>query len=343
MAHNLNYNEQTGRHSFMSVKQKAWHGLGQIITDYPTSSEAIQFAGLDFDVVKRPNIHQLPSGINMISENSFFTFRTDTEQVLGDKVGMDYQVVQNTEVFGFFDGIVGNATDIQYETAGCLYNGQIVFVTAKLPEYIRVGRDDLIEQYLMLTSSHDGTGSITIAFTPVRVVCANTLNAALKSNTNCIKIRHTASASVKLKQAHQMLGISSRLAEEMEMIYNRWSRVRISDPELKRLVQMAMVPNREVLEKLRTGQDENLSSHFTGMIENVLEYAHTSPTQLEATTKGTVFGAYNAITGYFQNVRSYRDEESKFKSILSGTGLARTQTAFNLCTDFVKIGNSALN
>ena len=96
MSHNRNYNEQAGKHSFMSVKQKAWHGLGQIITDYHTSSEAIKFAGLDFEVVKRTNIHQLPSGINVISENSYFTFRTDTEQVLGDKIGIDYQVVQNT-------------------------------------------------------------------------------------------------------------------------------------------------------------------------------------------------------------------------------------------------------
>ena len=343
MAHHLNYNEQIGKVSFMSVKQKAWHGLGQIITDYPTSAEAIKFAGLDFEVVKRPNVHQLPSGINLISENSYFTFRTDTEQVLGDKVGSDYQVVQNNEVFGFFDGIVGNATDIKYETAGCLYDGQIIFVTAKLPEYIRVGRHDLIEQYLMLTSSHDGTGSITIAFTPVRVVCQNTLNAALKNHTNCIKIRHTASASDKLRQAHKMLGISSQLAEEMELVYNRWSRVKITDPELKRLVQIAMVPNREVLEKLRTGQDEQLSNHFNNMIDDVLQYAYESPTQQETTTKGTLFGAYNAVTGYFQNVRNYKDDESKFKSILSGTALARTQTAFGLCTDFVKIGATALN
>jgi hypothetical protein len=94
---------------------------------------------------------------------------------------------------------------------------------------------------------------------------------------------------------------------------------------------------------LRTGQDENLFSHFSNMIGNVLEYAQTSPTQQGTTTKGTVFGAYNAVTGYFQNVRNYKDEESKFKSILSGTGLVRTQTAFNLCTDFVKIARSALN
>jgi phage/plasmid-like protein (TIGR03299 family) len=343
MAHDINFNEQTGKHSFFSVKEKAWHKLGQVIRHYPTSAEAIQYAGLNFEVAKRPNIHPLPSGINIISENSYFTFRTDTEDVLGDKVGCDYEVVQNTEAFSFFDGIVGGGDGIRYETAGCLGKGEIIFITAKLPEYIRVGRNDLIEQYLFLTSSHDGTGSITIAFTPVRVVCANTLNAALRNHTNCVKIRHTASAADKLKEAHKMLGISNNLAIEMEAIYNRWSRVRISDPEVKRLIQLAMVPNREVLEKLRMGQDDQLSTSYKNIIENVYEYAMASPTQQEETTKGTVYGAFNSITGYFQNVRNYKTDEAKFKSIMGGTALARTQAAFGLCMDFTKIGNNALN
>ena len=54
MANNLNYNEQTGQHSFFSVKEKAWHGLGKIVQDYPSSREALQFAGLDYTVEKRP-------------------------------------------------------------------------------------------------------------------------------------------------------------------------------------------------------------------------------------------------------------------------------------------------
>jgi len=342
MAHDIHYNEQTGKHSFFSVKEKAWHGLGKIISDYPTSEEAIIHAGLNFEVVKRPNIHPLPSGVNIISENSYFTYRTDTEAILGDKVGSDYEVVQNTEVFQFFDGIVGGRNGILYETAGCLGQGAVIFVTAKLPDYIKVGRDDCIEKYLLLTSSHDGMGSITIAFTPIRVVCRNTLNMALRNHTHCIKIRHTASASDKLKEAHKMLGISNQLSVELEAIYNRWSRVRISDPELKRLIQLAMSPNRETTEKLRTGKDEELSSHFNHVVSSVMEYALVSPTQQEETTKGTVFGAFNAVTGYFQNVRNFRDEESKFKSILYGTGLQRGQAAFDLCADFAKHGGAVL-
>jgi hypothetical protein len=139
-----------------------------------------------------------------------------------------------------------------------------------------------------------------------------------------------------------MLGLSNQLSTELEAIFNRWSRVKISDPEVKRLIQLAMVPNKETYEKLKTGKESELSSHYNNMVSSVFDYAMTSPTQQEATTKGTLFGAYNSVTGYFQNVRGYRDEESKFKSIMDGTALQRGQTAFDLCTDFAKNGNRAL-
>ena len=98
-------------------------------------------------------------------------------------MGKDYEVVQNMDAFSFFDAIVGG-DGIQYETAGALGKGERIFITAKLPNYIKVGNDDLIEQYLFLTTSHDGGGSITAAFTPVRIVCNNTLNAALRNHSD---------------------------------------------------------------------------------------------------------------------------------------------------------------
>ncbi|HEK22206.1 DUF932 domain-containing protein [Mucilaginibacter sp.] len=325
-----------------NVKEKIWKVIGKDIDQNATSAEAILQAGLDFEVAKHPNLHALPSGNNIISDNSFFTYRTDTEAILGDKIGRDYEVVQNIDAFSFFDNIVGGRGGIQYETAGALGYGETIFITAKLPEQIRVGRDDLIEQYLFLTSTHDGLGSITIAFTPVRIWCANTLNAALKNCSNQIKIRHTASAAEKLKGAHKMLGISDQLSTELEAIFNRWSRVRISDPEIKRLIQLAMVPNKETYEKIRTGKESELSSHYNNMVSSVFDYAMTADSQQEATTKGTLFGAYNSVTGYFQNVRNFRDDESKFKSIMHGTGFDRSQVAFDLCTDFAKHGNEVL-
>lgn len=341
MAHNIHFDEQTGKHSFFSVQEKAWHGLGQVVETYPTSAEALKFAGLDFEVVKRPNIHRLQDGTEITSQTSFFTYRPDTGTVLGDRLGKDYQVVQNTDAFAFFDSIVGG-DGIMYETAGALGQGERIFITAKLPDYIRVGNDDLIEKYLFLTTSHDGFGSITAAFTPIRIVCNNTLNQAMQNHSNAVKIRHTTNAQDRLKEAHKVLGISNKLSAELEQLFNHWAKVRITDREVKQLIQLAMCPNKETLQALQAGVQDELSSYFVTMCADVFEYAQTSPTQQQATTAGTVFGAYNAVTGYFQNVRSYKDEEAKFKSIMGGTAQIRAQKAFDLCTGFAKSGADGL-
>lgn len=342
MAHQINFNEQTGKHSFFSVKEKAWHHLGQVVSDYPNSREALQFAGLDFEVIKRPNIHRLDTGEEVISKTSFFTSRTDNNAILGDRLGADYEVVQNVDAFAFFDAIVGG-DGIMYETAGALGKGERIFITAKLPDYIRVGNNDLVDKYLFLTTSHDGFGSITAAFTPVRIVCANTLSAAMRNKSNTFKIRHTSGAKDRLEEANRLMGMSNQLSVELEAIFNHWARVPITDAAVKKLIQLAMVPNKEVLQNLHTGKDDELSTVFRNMVNSVFEYAMASPSQQTETTKGTVFGAYNAVTGYFQNIRTYKDEEAKLKSLLyGGTAQQRTQAAFNLCTDFAKNGASGL-
>jgi phage/plasmid-like protein (TIGR03299 family) len=151
--------------------------IGQIVSDYPNSKDDLNFAGLDYKVEKRKlfvetnkfSIWEEENRVQKIEVPNFLaTIRTDTQQVLGI-VGNDYEVVQNTDAFNFFDTIV-DGEGIQYETAGALGNGERIFITAKLPGYIKVGSDDLIEKYLFLTTSHDGFGSITAAFTPIRIV-----------------------------------------------------------------------------------------------------------------------------------------------------------------------------
>lgn len=353
MGHNLNYNEQTGKHSFFSVKEKAWHGLGQIVENYPTSAEAIRFAGLDYQVEKRPLFtNELNNELNEINPDFalskiavphyYATVRNDNNTVLG-VVGKDYEVVQNADAFQFFDAIVGGGEGIKYETAGALGKGERIFITAKLPDYIQVGRQDFIEQYLFLTTSHDGFGSITAAFTPVRVVCQNTLNAAMKNLNAGIKIRHTASANDRLKQAHTLMGISQKAGEELQELFNYWSRVRITDKQVKKLIQVAMAPNKEVVHNLELGLLDKLSTTYTNIVDSAFSYAMGDPTQQMETTAGTLFGAYNAITGYYQNVRKFKDGDAKLKSIIDGTAKQRAQVAFDLCIAFAKNGADALN
>lgn len=245
MAHNIHVNKHTGHSSFFSVKEKAWHGLGQIVEQYPTSAEAIQHAGLDYEVIKSPlytkgsGITQTANGIEAGNEeqhvpNYFANIRSDNNALLG-VVGKDYHIVQNKDAFEFFDAIVGGGDGILYETAGALGNGERIFITAKLPDYIRVGNgDDVTEKYIFLTTSHDGSGSITAAFTPIRIVCQNTLNASLRHMTNVVRIKHTSGAKGRLENAHKIMGLANTLSNQLEGIFNDWTKVQVTAGSTKR-------------------------------------------------------------------------------------------------------------
>lgn len=355
MAHNINYNEQTGRYSFFSVKEKAWHGLGQIVEQYPTSKEAIKHAGLDYEVVKSPlftNGSEIITDFNHLEMNQntlevpnyFANIRNDNNTVLG-VVGKDYHIVQNREAFNFFDAIVGGDDGILYETAGALGKGERIFITAKLPDYIRVGNgDDVTEKYIFLTTSHDGSGSITAAFTPIRIVCQNTLNASLRNMTNVVRIKHTSGAKQRIENAHKIMGLANTLSIQLENIFNNWTKVRVTDQEVKKLIQLALCPNKETFDLLKKGAEDEVSTLFKNTVEDAFSYAMLSDTQQMDTTKGTLYGAYNAVTGYFQNVRNYKNDEAKLQSIvLGGTAQVKSQKAFELCTDFSQFGNEILN
>ncbi|WP_316795626.1 DUF932 domain-containing protein [Pedobacter agri] len=355
MAHNLNFNSRTGNYSFFSVKQKAWHGLGQIVEDYPTSEEAIRHAGLDYEVIKAPlftkgsGIIETSQGIEITGTeldvpNYFANIRNDNNAVLG-VVGKDYHIVQNREAFSFFDAIVGSGDGILYETAGALGNGERIFITAKLPDYIRVGNgDDVTEKYIFLTTSHDGTGSITAAFTPIRIVCQNTLNASLRNMSNVVRIRHTSGAKQRLEDAHKVMGLANRLSNEIKGIFNQWAKVKVNDAEVKKLIQLALCPNKETLQHLQKGREEEISTVFKNTVDDAFAYAMISDSQQMETTKGTLFGAYNAVTGYYQNVRNYKDSEAKLQSIvMGGTAQLKSQKAFELCTAFALDGSQIFN
>ncbi|WP_339921345.1 DUF932 domain-containing protein [uncultured Flavobacterium sp.] len=355
MAHNLNFNERAGRYSFFSVREKAWHGLGQIVTDYPTSAEAINHAGLDYEVIKSPLYTNASNIINPtdslgIRDNEvnvpdyFATIRTDNNAVLG-VVGKEYHIVQNREAFSFFDAIVGGTDGILYETAGALGNGERIFITAKLPDYIRVGNgDDVTEKYIFLTTSHDGSGSITAAFTPVRIVCQNTLNASLRNMSNVVRIRHTSGAKQRLENAHKVMGLANEFSNQLEDIFNNWAKVKVHDHEVKKMIQFALCPNKETLQHLKAGNEDEISTVFKNTVEDAFAYAMTSDSQQMNTTKGTLFGAYNAVTGYYQNVRSYKDSEAKLQSIImGGTAQLKSQKAFEICTNFQKLGVNCFN
>ncbi|NNV55033.1 DUF932 domain-containing protein [Panacibacter sp. KCS-6] len=178
------------------------------------------------------------------------------------------------------------------------------------------------------------------AFTPIRIVCNNTLNMALRNHSNAVFIKHTANAADKLTEAARIIAISDNITDQLTTLFNKWAKTRITDEQLKKLVQLAMAPNKEVFQAIVTENAAfEFSTQFVDTIDDVLSYAFASPTQQMQTTAGTLFGAYNAITGYYQNVKDYKNADAKLNSILYGTGLDRTKKAFEICSKYIDFLN----
>lgn len=302
MAHNLE--QRNGVTSFAST-QKAWHNLGQIVDKAMTAEEAIRLANLGYEVAKVPN-YALINGQFVQTPGSFSIHRTDTGDILGDRLGKGYTIVQNHEAFGFFDSIVGGK-HAMYETAGVLGKGEKIFITAKMPEVIRIaGTDDISEVYVLLTSSHDGSGSIIAAVTPVRVVCQNTLNMAMRDTINKVSVRHSASVHDKLAEAHMVLGISHKFIVEANECLNVLAKKSITDAKVKELIQILFNEEKKDSTRIKNIEDAVWASYNAGIGQDKI--------------LGTAWGALNGITHYIDHDKKFRSESNKFEYITEGEG-----------------------
>lgn len=165
------------------TREKPWHGLGVRVAEAPNSADALHLAGLDWEVRKEPIYSADGSCIPGYKANI-----RDTDQKVLGVVTDRYKVIQNTEAFAFTDALLGEG--VRYETAGSLQGGRKIWLLAKLPqEYIMLG--DRISPYLVFSNTHDGSGSVKVAITPIRVVCNNTLNLALANAKRSFSMIHT--------------------------------------------------------------------------------------------------------------------------------------------------------
>ena len=212
MSHNIE--------SMFSVREVPWHyemtkDVTKLIQEAPTSKEALELAGLDWTVDGKPVYDAKGNEISGYKANT----RSSDGTVLGI-VTNKYKVVQNTEAFDFTDALVGEG--IVYETAGSLKNGKTIWLLGKMPERYIVG--DKFEPFICFTNSHDGKGAIQVCMTPIRVVCNNTLNAALNTATRTWSTKHMGDMNSKLREAKHTLQLANNyldaLSEEADRLAN---------------------------------------------------------------------------------------------------------------------------
>jgi len=303
-----------------------WHGLGTVLpSEALDASEALTYAHLDWEVEKIPVYAHLDTkdgyGNPVVSKvpNSWATVRMDTQRALA-VVGDRFEVVQNRTAFDWMDTLLGD-DGFHYHTAGSLWNGRVVWLLAKAPFEIAMA-DSRIDMYVLIRNSHDGNSAVIAAIVPIRVVCANTLAAALGSAQAMYKIRHTVNAEAKLGEAQRVLGLAQGAADMLEkrataMLAKKLSRERF-DGFLNQLVPMP---------EDKDGKSATMAQNTQQEIADVY---YGEPTQADIV--GTAWGAFQAVTFYVDHLQPTRvslgsDAENRFRRSLEAKNLAHRAMA----------------
>ena len=214
------------------VRETPWHGLGTKVMEAPASEEALKIAGLDWKVLQEP-IYTM--GKELI-EGFKVNVRDTDRRVLG-VVSDRYKIVQNQEAFSFTDELLGEG--VRYETAGSLQNGRKVWLLARMPhEYIISG--ERITPYLVFFNSHDGSGAIKAALTPIRVVCQNTLNLALSTAKRSWSMIHTGNIQGKIQEARDALFLAEKYMDSLGKEFESLRKKKLSDKQVQEYIEILL-------------------------------------------------------------------------------------------------------
>ena len=206
------------------TREKPWHGLGTRVEEAPDSKKALELAGLDWRVIQK----------NLVTEDGYpvsgfkANIRDSDNRVLG-VVTDRYKVVQNEDAFAFTDKLFGEG--VSYETAGSLQDGRRIWLLAKLPQRYIISGDE-ITPYLVFMNTHDGTGAIKAAMTPIRVVCMNTLNLALSEAKRSWSTNHTGNIAGKLEDARYTLLYADQYMGELGKSIDRMQQMKLSERQV---------------------------------------------------------------------------------------------------------------
>lgn len=303
MAHNIE--------SFAGGRGKpAWHNLGVTVEGLMTTQEALTQAELaDWNVKVEPLTVELSDGTKHELDGKYITTRMKNgvrEPIA--TVGGRYTAIQNETAFAWADNIIDNA-EAQWDTAGALGKGERVFGSLLLPRTVVIdekGIADKTETYLMIATSHDGTLPVTAAVTPVRVVCQNTLNIALKGAANKYKVRHTESSEYNMDNARKALNVTFKYMDEFEKEAKALYETSMTSNEFDRLIAAAFgsQPDEKV-----NDEGKVLNAAAVTRWDNRRDALHDL---LDGDTcKGinkSWWGGFNAIDEYFDYERSYRGD-----------------------------------
>ena len=328
MAHDLTQNEK-GETEFFSAVTKGWHRLGQTSNRQLTAEEAIKEARLDWEVEQVPVYHQ--AGDEMLEvPDQYCVRRTDNNRVMS-VMSKRYQMIQNHETFSFADDIVGSGRAV-WDTAGSIAGGRVVFMQVELEGrlFLKSNPDDQTVKKVLFINSHDGSKALMGMITPVRVVCQNTLNAALGSKSNQFKIYHRKNFQSKKDEAAKILGLASAFYDDLQTVMDTLAEQQVTKTYVEGFVNTLMPATKDEVSTRTENRRNQITSLFsTGRGNN-------------GETKWDLF---NAVTEYVDHHSVGRvtesrmdrsealadiEQEARFERSILGSGAGLKQKALEL-------------
>ena len=325
MAHQILEND----HAFYGGNEAAWHGLGTVIEeDVVSAKEALDYAHMNWDVVQVP-VWATVNGSPVEIAGKVANVREDTGDVLAI-VGEDYQVVQNSEAFGFLDDLLGGA-DLRFHTAGSLFNGRKVWGLARMNREILIGNDanEAIDPFIAIATSHDGSLSLSCWMTPVRIVCQNTLTWSMGNAKRVWKARHTANVLNRTDEARQMLGMSSAYFDSLEVMGNALINTKVSPGDMEAMISALFPMTGGVsIDEAEEGRAKTMVLNRREAIWDALDADDL------ANVKKTAWGFVQAVADWDDHNRFAKNNDLRANRVLFGSNEVK-QRSLNIAQQFV--------
>jgi phage/plasmid-like protein (TIGR03299 family) len=302
------------------VGETPWHKLGKRFVEAPSLEDAIVAAGLDWKVTTEPVLSQGGEILPALA-----TRRSSDSRILG-VVGPSYNPLQNTEAFEFFRPFIESG-EAAIETAGSLRQGQRVFVLAKLKlDPMEVVKGDAVQKYVLLSNSHDGTLAVRVGFTPIRVVCANTMALAHDSKASkLIRVRHTKNVVSNLEEIRNVMNLANAEFESTADQYRLLASKEINQADLEKYVKLVFNSNKKILEA--EGNVANINNkRIINAVQPLFEKGRGNDLP---GVKGTMWAAYNAVSEYLQYERG-EDNQVRLDQMWFGQSATLNKRALDI-------------
>lgn len=298
MSHNLEQRPD-GTFSYVGAREQAWHGLGNTYTGRDGLTVAEVLEDLDAGTIEKLPVHATrltENGIELIEfPDQVMTVRVRQSGSVGlGIVGPSYQVFSEADSFQFLDNIVDAGACIT--AAGLLDNGKRAFCCLKLPEQIRVGGVDAIDQYIFAALSHDGSMQVTVGATPIRVVCQNTLTMALGTTPAVYRVRHTARAALNVENARRTLDMTHAYMDVWTAEMEKLLATDCTNAKFATIIDKLYGPGENPTKRVLTNWEKKRDDLFT-----LFALADT-----QDAGRHTAYGALNALTEFVDWIRPVR-------------------------------------